>query len=130
LHWEECIVVSPDEGGVKKSVLVANDLNLDFALIHNRNKPNKMYSKPETQLNGEPVAAVAASAEDDGARAELAALPEHKGLEMVKEDEERSRRKTFRTRFSKCFVIKIFVFRYARKSDRKSNRESDSKSYV
>ena len=37
--WEDCVVVSPDEGGVKKSVSVANDLRLDFALIHNRNKP-------------------------------------------------------------------------------------------
>ena len=37
--WDRCVVVSPDEGGVKRSVSVANDLNLDFALIHNRNKP-------------------------------------------------------------------------------------------
>lgn len=34
--WEECVVVSPDEGGTKRSVSVANDLQLDFALIHNR----------------------------------------------------------------------------------------------
>ncbi len=51
-HWEECIVVSPDEGGVKRSVSVANDLNLDFALIHNRNKPNKKYSQPEASAPG------------------------------------------------------------------------------
>ena len=38
-QWEDAVVVSPDEGAVKKSVSVANDLNLDFALIHNRCKP-------------------------------------------------------------------------------------------
>eukprot|EP00095_Tigriopus_kingsejongensis_P001814 snap_masked-scaffold10_size831480-processed-gene-3.4 protein:Tk01814 transcript:snap_masked-scaffold10_size831480-processed-gene-3.4-mRNA-1 annotation:"hypothetical protein A1Q1_04580" len=40
-NWEHCVVVSPDEGAVKKSVSVANDLNLDFALIHNRLKPRE-----------------------------------------------------------------------------------------
>lgn len=40
-NWEHCVVVSPDEGAVKKSVTVANDLNLDFALIHNRLKASR-----------------------------------------------------------------------------------------
>ena len=43
-EWQDCIVVSPDEGAVKRAVSVANDLSLDFALIHNRNKVNKLYS--------------------------------------------------------------------------------------
>ena len=42
--WQDCIVVSPDEGAVKRAVSVANDLALDFALIHNRNRVNKGYS--------------------------------------------------------------------------------------
>jgi len=36
--WEECIVVSPDEGGAKRSVMIANSLGLEFAMIHNRHK--------------------------------------------------------------------------------------------
>ena len=35
-HWQDCIVVSPDEGGAKRSVRMANDLGLEFAMIHNR----------------------------------------------------------------------------------------------
>ena len=36
--WEDCVVVSPDEGGAKRSVSIANDLGLEFAMIHNRLK--------------------------------------------------------------------------------------------
>ena len=43
-EWQDCIVVSPDEGAVKRAVSVANDLSLDFALIHNRSRLNKLYS--------------------------------------------------------------------------------------
>lgn len=43
-EWQDCIVVSPDEGAVKRAVSVANDLALDFALIHNRSRLNKLYS--------------------------------------------------------------------------------------
>ena len=35
-NWQDCIVVSPDEGGAKRSVMIANDLGLEFAMIHNR----------------------------------------------------------------------------------------------
>jgi len=37
-RWSKCIVVSPDEGGAKRSVMIANALGLDFAMIHNRHK--------------------------------------------------------------------------------------------
>jgi len=37
-NWQNCIVVSPDEGGAKRSVMIANALGLDFAMIHNRHK--------------------------------------------------------------------------------------------
>jgi len=37
-NWQQCIVVSPDEGGAKRSVMIANDLGLEFAMIHNRHK--------------------------------------------------------------------------------------------
>jgi len=37
-NWQKCIVVSPDEGGAKRSVMIANALGLDFAMIHNRHK--------------------------------------------------------------------------------------------
>eukprot|EP00092_Neocalanus_flemingeri_P090097 GFUD01114091.1.p1 GENE.GFUD01114091.1~~GFUD01114091.1.p1 ORF type:complete len:336 (+),score=93.80 GFUD01114091.1:329-1336(+) len=37
-NWRDCIVVSPDEGGAKRSVMIANSLGLEFAMIHNRHK--------------------------------------------------------------------------------------------
>lgn len=36
--WSECIVVAPDEGGAKRSAMIANYLELEFAMIHNRHK--------------------------------------------------------------------------------------------
>jgi len=36
--WDQCMVVSPDEGGAKRSVMIANSLGLEFAMIHNRHK--------------------------------------------------------------------------------------------
>jgi len=41
-NWDECIVVSPDEGGAKRSVMIANSLGLEFAMIHNRHKKSIM----------------------------------------------------------------------------------------
>ena len=43
--WKNAVVVSPDEGGTKKAVSVANDLNLDFALVHNRYRPSRMQEE-------------------------------------------------------------------------------------
>ena len=37
-NWSECVIVAPDEGACKRCTAIANDLNLDFALINNRNK--------------------------------------------------------------------------------------------
>jgi len=42
--WQDCVVVAPDEGSVKRCTSVANDLNLDFALITNR-KPKEKKSQ-------------------------------------------------------------------------------------
>jgi len=42
--WQECVVVAPDEGSVKRCISVANDLNLDFALITNRKPKDKKKS--------------------------------------------------------------------------------------
>jgi ribose-phosphate pyrophosphokinase len=36
VDWEHCVVVSPDEGGAKRSASLANDLILDFAIVSNR----------------------------------------------------------------------------------------------
>lgn len=36
--WRSCIVVAPDEGSAKRSVMIANSLELEFAMIHNRHK--------------------------------------------------------------------------------------------
>ena len=44
--WQNCIVVSPDEGGAKRSVMLANDLGLDFAMIHNRHKKSLKQITP------------------------------------------------------------------------------------
>jgi len=45
-NWQNCIVVSPDEGGAKRSVMIANDLGLDFAMIHNRHKKSLKQMTP------------------------------------------------------------------------------------
>ena len=45
-NWQNCIVVSPDEGGAKRSVMLANDLGLDFAMIHNRHKKSLKQITP------------------------------------------------------------------------------------
>jgi ribose-phosphate pyrophosphokinase len=37
-NWRNAVVVSPDAGGAKRATLVANHLNLDFALIHREGK--------------------------------------------------------------------------------------------
>lgn len=42
--WQECVVVAPDEGSVKRCVSVANDLNLEFALITSRKPKDKKKS--------------------------------------------------------------------------------------
>ena len=44
--WRNCIVVSPDEGGAKRSVMLANDLGLEFAMIHNRHKKSLKQLTP------------------------------------------------------------------------------------
>jgi len=45
-NWQDCIVVSPDEGGAKRSVMIANDLGLEFAMIHNRHKKSLKQMTP------------------------------------------------------------------------------------
>lgn len=43
--WENCTVVSPDAGGVKRVTAIADRLNVDFALIHKeRKKANEVAS--------------------------------------------------------------------------------------
>jgi len=44
-NWRDCIVVSPDEGGAKRSVMIANSLGLEFAMIHNRHKKSLKKQK-------------------------------------------------------------------------------------
>ena len=39
-------MVSPDEGGAKRSVMLANDLGLEFAMIHNRHKKSLKQLSP------------------------------------------------------------------------------------
>ena len=33
-NWRECVIVSPDAGGAKRVVSIADRLNVNFALIH------------------------------------------------------------------------------------------------
>ena len=42
----QCMVVSPDEGGAKRSVMIANSLGLEFAMIHNRHKKTVATAAP------------------------------------------------------------------------------------
>ena len=76
--WNNAVVVSPDEGGTKKAVSVANDLFLDFALIHNRYRPNRMQEEELLEEANKKMEKVNlnsrtedAGADDDGGQAEL-----------------------------------------------------------
>ena len=42
-NWKEFVVVAPDEGSTKRCTSVANDLNLEFAMINNRKPKNKSH---------------------------------------------------------------------------------------
>lgn len=69
--WRNCIVVSPDEGGAKRSVMLANDLGLEFAMIHNRHKKSlkqlspAMVSRRTSQQEEEDSTADIIHAEED-----------------------------------------------------------------
>ena len=43
-NWKEFVVVAPDEGSTKRCTSVANDLNLEFAMINNRKPKSKNKS--------------------------------------------------------------------------------------
>ena len=60
--WRNCVIVSPDEGATKRGTSIANDLNLDFALINNRkskhntnghHKPNKKSPKKKRRMSSQ-----------------------------------------------------------------------------
>jgi len=44
-NWKEFVVVAPDEGSTKRCTSVANDLNLEFAMINNRKPKSKGHNK-------------------------------------------------------------------------------------
>lgn len=33
-EWQQCVIVSPDAGGAKRVTSIADQLNVEFALIH------------------------------------------------------------------------------------------------
>jgi len=37
-HWQDTVIVSPDAGGAKRVTAIADNLNVDFALIHKERK--------------------------------------------------------------------------------------------
>lgn len=39
--YRDAVVVSPDAGGAKRATAIADDLNMDFALIHKVMRPQK-----------------------------------------------------------------------------------------
>ncbi|XP_057312959.1 ribose-phosphate pyrophosphokinase 2-like [Hydractinia symbiolongicarpus] len=44
-NWQQCVVVSPDAGGAKRVTSIADQLNVEFALIHKeRKKANEVDS--------------------------------------------------------------------------------------
>jgi len=56
-NWRKCIVVAPDEGSAKRSVMIANFLELEFAMIHNRHKKSlqtRKISREATSTPGTP----------------------------------------------------------------------------
>jgi len=59
-NWRDCTVVSPDEGGAKRSTMIANYLELEFAMIHNRHKKSVSSRK----LSREQTPAVETESDD------------------------------------------------------------------
>jgi len=55
-NWRECTVVSPDEGSAKRSTMIANYLELEFAMIHNRHK--KIMSSRKVSRDQTPAESV------------------------------------------------------------------------
>lgn len=49
--WDECIIVAPDEGSAKRCTSVANELDMEFALINKRRK-GKKYAKDLKKCQG------------------------------------------------------------------------------
>lgn len=44
-QWQQCVIVSPDAGGAKRVTSIADQLNVEFALIHKeRKKANEVES--------------------------------------------------------------------------------------
>ncbi|XP_065896716.1 ribose-phosphate pyrophosphokinase 1-like [Dysidea avara] len=44
-EWKDCVIVSPDAGGTKRVTSIADNLNVDFALIHKERKKANEVSK-------------------------------------------------------------------------------------
>lgn len=43
--WKNCVIVSPDAGGTKRVTSIADNLNVEFALIHKERKKVNEVSK-------------------------------------------------------------------------------------
>lgn len=50
-EWRESVIVSPDAGGAKRATAIADDLGLDFSLIHKVRPPSGSPYSPPTRTN-------------------------------------------------------------------------------
>ena len=54
-NYQDCVVMSPDEVGVKRVIMIADDLDMDYAVINSRRKNRKglhqIKGKRHSRLN-------------------------------------------------------------------------------
>ena len=52
-NYKDCVVMSPDEVGVKRVIMIADDLDVDYAVINSRRKNRKSHTfgKRHSRLN-------------------------------------------------------------------------------
>ncbi|KAI0996672.1 hypothetical protein K3495_g11511 [Podosphaera aphanis] len=48
--YQGAVIVSPDAGGAKRATSIANDLNMDFALIHKERRPTRITERQNATM--------------------------------------------------------------------------------
>ncbi|KAK6454480.1 phosphoribosylpyrophosphate synthetase [Scheffersomyces xylosifermentans] len=54
-NYQECVIVSPDSGGAKRAIAVADSLGCSFALIHKERRAKVAKAPPSTNATSTPM---------------------------------------------------------------------------
>ncbi|PVH80301.1 ribose-phosphate pyrophosphokinase-like protein [Cadophora sp. DSE1049] len=49
-NFKDAVIVSPDAGGAKRATAIADDLNVDFALIHKERRPTRITDRQNATM--------------------------------------------------------------------------------